>query len=145
MERTFTRFHSIVKSLEKRSRDRDPWKISDEYDLQYLVRAILHARFDDVREEHTPSFTVLSNRMDFIIKVEGIVIETKMTREKLDDKVLSEQLIKDIVIYKGHQECKTLFFFIYDPGGKIIHPNSVKHDLENVDFSGLKVRVIIAP
>jgi hypothetical protein len=78
-----------------------------------LVRALLHARFNDIRkEEHTPSYGVSTSRMDFIIKEEGIVIETKMTRDGLNDKELQDQLIKDIASYQEHPDCKTLFIVV---------------------------------
>jgi hypothetical protein len=146
LQNTFSRLHAIIKTFENRPRGKNTWKINDEYDLQYLVRALLHARFNDIREEeHTPSFGVLTNRMDFIIKEEGIVIETKMTRDRLDDKELLEQLMKDTMIYQGHPDCKTLFFVVYDPEERIMKPHALQRDLEMRNSGNLKVRLIITP
>jgi hypothetical protein len=109
-------------------------------------RALLYARFNDIREEeHTPSYGVSTSRMDFMIKEEEIVIETKMTRDGLKDKELQDQLIKDITSYQGHPDCKTLFIIVYDPKERIMRPHSLRRDLEKTNFGGLKVRLIISP
>lgn len=146
LEHTFTRFHSVVKSLEKRSHGRPLLKINNEYDVQYLVKALLHIRFNDVREEeHAPSFGTSTTRIDFILKEEEIVIETKMTRDGLDDKVLLKQLIEDIMFYQEHPDCKTILFIVYDPKERIKNPHAILGDLGKRNFGNLKVLLIISP
>ncbi|MCJ7634743.1 hypothetical protein MUP77_20425 [Candidatus Bathyarchaeota archaeon] len=46
--------------------------------------------FDDIgKEEWTSSYAEGSSKMHFVLKKEKIVIETKMTRERLDAKKLA--------------------------------------------------------
>jgi REase_DpnII-MboI len=52
--------------------------MKDEYDVQDSLHALLKLHFDDVRrEEWTPSYAGSQSRMDFLLKREKIVVETK--------------------------------------------------------------------
>jgi hypothetical protein len=105
---------------------RDTIKIDDEYDVQDLLHALLILYFDDIRtEEWTPSYAGGSNRIDFLLKEEKIVIETKMTRDTLKDKEIGEQLIIDIAKYKQHTDCKNLICFIFDPKRLLNNPKGL--------------------
>ena len=139
------RFHLIVRQLRAKRRDRSPLNIKDEYDVQYLFHALLYLHFSDIRpEESTPSHAGSSSRMDFLLKPEQIVIETKMSRERLDAKALGNELIEDIAHYKAHPDCKVLICFVYDPGGLIANPRGVESDLNKLDEK-LQVQVFIRP
>jgi len=144
LEMLFSRFHCVVRGLSSRYGDRKPLEIDDEYDVQYLISALLQLYFDDVRpEEWTPSYAGSCSRMDFLLKQEEIVIEIKKTRKGLKDKELGGQLIVDIEKYKMHPNCKSLICFVYDPEGKLGNPRGIENDL-NSKHEGF-VRVIIRP
>ena len=120
-------------------------EITDEYDVQDLLNAILRLHFEDVRpEEWTPSYAGGNNRMDFLLKNEEISIEVKMTRNGLKDKELGEQLIIDIAKYKAHPNCKTLYCYVFDPDGHIRNPRGLENDLTK-EHDGLDVKVYIRP
>ena len=52
-----SRFHTVVRQLRHRHDGRDTLDISDEYDVQDLLHALLRIYFNDIREEeHTPSY-----------------------------------------------------------------------------------------
>ncbi len=139
-------FPSVVRQLKSRPRDREPLEINDEYDVQYLFHALLKIFFDDVRpEEWAPSYAGQSAKMDFLLKDEKIVIETKMTREKLSDGKIGDELLVDIDRYKEHQDCETLVCFIYNPQNKIKNPPSFISDFEDMSSDKLNVKVIIMP
>jgi len=56
VERIFRRFHRIVRQLKHRHDERPPFLVTDEYDVQDLVHAILKGLYDDIRpEEYCPS------------------------------------------------------------------------------------------
>lgn len=95
-------------------------------------------------EEWTPSYAGGSNRMDFLVKEEEIVIEVKMTRAGLKDKELGEQLLIDIAKYKKHPNCKSLYCFVYDPDGHVRNPRGLEKDLETVDKT-INIKVFIRP
>lgn len=113
--------------------------------MQYLLHAVLHLHFDDIRaEEWTPSYAGRASRVDFLLKQECIVVETKKTRKGLAAKEVGEELLIDIARYRKHPDCKCLICFVYDPEGRIANPRGIENDL-NRQHEDLKVLVTIAP
>jgi hypothetical protein len=142
----FDRFHKVVKQLKSRHDNRQTIEIEDEYDVQDLLRALLNLHFDDIRpEEPTPSCAGKAARMDFLLKKDKIVIETKKTRKGLAAKELGDEILADIGRYSEHQECKTLICFIYDPEERVVNPRGLEHDLMSKSSDSLKVIVAIRP
>lgn len=138
-------FHAVARRLEKRHDGRATLLIEDEYDVQDLMGSLLLSRFWDVRpEEGTPSHAGKSSRIDFLIKQEKLVVETKMTRDSLTDSKLGEEIIIDIARYKAHPDCKMLFCFVFDPGHRLKNPHALESDLSG-NKDGLEVRVQIRP
>jgi len=139
------RFHLVASQLRSRHEGRSTLDVSDEYDVQDLMHALLKIHFEDVRpEEWTPSYAGQSSRMDFLLKNEQLVVEVKKTRPKLADKEVGNQLIEDIARYRKHPDCKTLVCFVYDPDGRITNPRGIETDLSAND-SNFVVHVIVAP
>ena len=137
-------FHKIVRQLGDRYDDRETFDITDEYDVQDLLKSLLRIDFNDIRtEEWTPSYAGSSKRMDILLKKPKIVIEVKKTRKNLKDKEVGEQLTIDKAYYKNHQDCKTLYCFIYDPEERISNPIGLETDLKE-NSSGFKtiIRII---
>lgn len=141
----FDRFNRCAQQLKRRHEGRATLSISDEYDVQDLLQALLKLHFDDVRaEEYTPSYAGGASRIDFLLKEEEIAIEVKKTRKNLRDDEIGEQLIIDIAKYKNHPNCKSLYCFVYDPDGNIRNPKGLTSDLEKLG-EGIKVKVYIRP
>jgi hypothetical protein len=139
------RFHLVVRQLQSRYASRKPFAVRDEYDVQDLLHALLHVNFDDIRiEEWTPSYAGGASRVDFLLKNEKVVVETKKTRKGLAGKAIGDQLLVDIGRYEQHPDCKCLVCFVYDPDGEIRNPTGIENDLSK-DHGQLKVMVIIAP
>ena len=146
LQRVFSKFHKIVRKLRDRHGDKTPLEVSDEYDVQYLLNALLVLWFDDVRrEEPTPSFAGKSSRIDFLLKKEKIGVEVKMTRQGLADKEVRDQLIIDIESYKEHPDCNALICFIYDPEGWIANSTALIKDLQGQSRDDLEISVVIEP
>jgi len=140
------RLHVVALQLAKRHSKRETLNIADEYDVQDLLHGLLRLHFDDVRaEEWTPSFGGGPARMDFLLKREQVVIETKMTRSDLKDKDISEELIHDVARYKGHPDCKRLVCVVYDPQGLLKNPNGLIGDIEKLSSDSLIVEVHVVP
>ena len=145
IERILNRFHQVVIQLRDRHNDRETIDVSDEYDVQDLLHALLALYIDDIRaEEWSPSYAGTSSRQDFLLKNEKIVIETKKTRKGLGNKELANELIIDIDRYKVHQDCKMLLCFVYDPENRIKNPRGFENDL-NKTTDGMVVKVYIRP
>jgi hypothetical protein len=104
-----TRFHLVIRQLRSRHDRRPTLNVEDEYDVQDLLHCLLRLYFDDIRlEEWTPSYAGGCSRMDFLLRKESIVIETKKTRNTLGQRELVDQLIVDIERHQKHPSCKTL-------------------------------------
>jgi hypothetical protein len=139
------RFNIVANALAERHDHRATISITDEYDVQDLLGALLKLHFTDVRpEEWTPSYGGNASRMDFLLKPEQVVVEAKMTRKGLAQKELVTQLAEDILRYQSHQDCKTLICFVYDPTGKCSNPTALENDLTK-NHGGLQVIVIVQP
>jgi hypothetical protein len=144
LTRILDRFHSVARQLQVRHKDRAPLEVTDEYDVQDLLHALLRVDFDDVRpEECTPSYAGTSARMDFLLKRERIVLEVKKTRKGLGSKEIGDELLIDIERYRSHPHCARLFCFVYDPDGLISNPAAIEGDLTRDD--PIPVRVVVRP
>lgn len=139
------RFPRFARQLATRHDNRAALTIDDEYDVQDTLHALLQLHFDDIRpEEWAPSYAGSRTRMDFLLKREQTVVETKMTRERLDQRRVVEELTIDKAHYRGHPDCKTLVCFVYDPEHRLTNPDALEGDLSG-DDDGLATRVVVAP
>lgn len=139
------RFHQCAQQLRHRHDNRVTLKIEDEYDVQDLMHAFLRLHFEDIRpEEWSPSYAGSSARMDFLLKRERVVVETKMTRKSLKQKEVTKQLIEDSTFYRKHPDCDALICFVYDPDGHCTNPVALEHDMSE-QSEGLLVRVVVVP
>jgi len=139
------RFHLFAHQLRHRHDGRGTVDVADEYDVQDLMHALLKLHFEDVRaEEVTPSVAGKSGRMDFLLKHEAIVVETKMTRRNLKQNEIGDQLIVDMKRYRSHPDHGTLVCLVYDPAGYCHAPMALENDLtgEDADFRSV---VIVCP
>jgi hypothetical protein len=138
-------FPDVAQRLRSRRTGRDPLLIRDEYDVQYLFAALLETRFEDIRrEEWGPSYAGGTNRVDFLLKNESVLVETKMTRDGLTDRRLGEELIIDVAHYKQVPGCQALVCFGYDPEHRLNNPRGIENDLSAVT-DGLGVTVLVRP
>lgn len=145
LETVCERFHIVARQLRSRHDSRPTLDVQDEYDVQDLLHALLLIHFRDVRtEEWTPSYAGRSARMDFLIKQEQVVVETKHARRGLGAREIGDQLIEDIARYESHPDCRALICFVYDPSGLIANPRGIENDLRRLDGS-LRVEVFIRP
>jgi hypothetical protein len=109
LESLFSRFHPVLLQLGKRHENRKTLEAKDEYDIQDLIHCLLLLRFEDIRpEEWTPSYAGNASRMDFLLKEEQIVIESKMARQGHGNKEIADELLIDIERYKESPDCRIL-------------------------------------
>jgi hypothetical protein len=97
------KFHLVARQLRSRHDNRSTLDISDEYDVQDLMHALLRVDFEDVRaEEWTPSYAGKHARMDLLLKRERIVVELKKASRTLATSKIGDQLIVDVARYAMH-------------------------------------------
>jgi hypothetical protein len=138
------RFHLPAMQLLDRHGGRDTLKITDEYDVQDLLHALLHLHYEDIRpEEYTPSYAGGASRLDFLLKREKIVVEVKKTRPNLRAREVGNELTIDIAHYRSHPDCKRLVCFVYDPDRVIANPRGVEDDLQRQSTAEMSVEVYI--
>lgn len=139
------RFHKTVRQLRARHDNRPTLDVTDEYDVQDLMHALLYQNFDDIEaEDHTPNHAGSSSRMDFGLRDHDIVIETKMTRPTLKNKQIGDELIIDTARYQSCSYCKHLVCFVYDPNGYINNPTGLEKDLSG-QRDNVFVTVLVRP
>jgi len=117
--------------LSHRRKGSQSLSFGNEYDVQDLLHALLRPWIRDIRpEEFTPSYAGTSTRMDFLLPVYALVIETKIVRDRGHAKGIGDELIIDIEHYRHHPKCRTLWCVIYDPEHFITNAEGLKADLE---------------
>ena len=139
------RFPLFARELADRHASRPGFVMNDEYDVQDAMHALLRLHFDDVRaEEWPPSYGANRTRMDFLLKRERIVIETKMTRDGLGQRKIVEELTIDKAHYRGHPDCESLVCFVYDPENRVDNPAALETDIAGTEAE-LITTVVVAP
>ena len=118
-------------------------EVVDEYDVQRILQAILVTLFEEVEaEDPTPKKAGVSSRLDFLLKRERIAIETKMVGKNLTVARLHDDLAKDILYFRAHQDADILIF-VYDPDRKIMNSAGFEAGLHS-DSDEFPVRVVVA-
>lgn len=146
LSQSLRRLPEFLATLQRRAPD---WPISegirDGADLQIVVEAYLRTLFEDVRpEDYVSSRAGANSRVDFVLPEEGVIVETKMTRESLTTRKLGEELLIDAGRYPSHPSCEAIVAFIYDPARRIVNPRGVERDLTTRNSSGLPFLCVIA-
>jgi len=138
------RFSEVVARMKERRKGRQPLKITDEHDVQYLFQGLLSVPFQDVRpEEPTPSVGGGSGRADTLLKAERIVVEYKCTRQGLGAKELRKQIADDFLLYGKHADCTGLFVFVYDPNQHVPNLNGFEADFPRTADGLDEIRIAI--
>lgn len=108
------------KVTDGRRKDHKEFEINDEYDVQDLLYTILKSIFPKLKEEDpTPRVGIKSNKIDLILREQGILIEVKMIKETdSNEKKFVEELKNDIQSYHQCQWLEYLICFVYDPFDK---------------------------
>jgi hypothetical protein len=143
VEQMARRLPDLLEALANRHAGRPPYAVEDEYDLQDLLQGLLRLFFDDVRvEDYVPEHAGGRSRVDFVLKSERLVVETKMTRERLGAREVGEELIIDIERYRSYPDCAALLAIVYDPTRRIINRRTLESDLSRAR-EGMAVRVVV--
>ncbi|MFC9173752.1 hypothetical protein [Streptomyces sp. NPDC057107] len=127
----FSRFPNFLQVLQNSAKPNVPAPtVEKEGDLQVLVEACLRLMYEDVRpEDFVPQRAGGRSRVDFLIPDVGVVVETKMTRESLTDKLVGEELAIDWNRYSAHPDCRGILALVYDPGRHLKNPAGLESDL----------------
>jgi REase_DpnII-MboI len=117
--------------------------LANERDLQVLTEGILRLLYHNiVAEDVVPKKSGASSRADFVIKDEGILVETKMTRKSLTDKRVGDELLIDWGRYPRYPDICGVFALVYDPMRRLRNPAALEEDLSH-SSSGISMRTIV--
>ncbi len=133
LERILSRLPQVSRSIEKvkRHNSRESLEIKDEYDVQDLLKGVLHLEFDDIRPEvWTPNYAGTNSRTDFLLPPECILIEVKHTKNAKAQIKITEELIIDIARYKPYPGVKHLVCAVWDTEHHLTNAVALKTDLE---------------
>lgn len=93
-----------------------PYEISDEYDVQDLLHAMIRGYLKySVQEDPLPKVAgAKSGRADISIEELGVLIELKYAHGPEDQKRLFEEYSQDLVLYAQWAPLKTLIYVVYN-------------------------------
>jgi hypothetical protein len=117
VEQMCYRLPQAARILAIRSRKgKSGYEISDEYDVQDLLHALLRAYLKySVQEDPLPKVaSAKSSRADISIEELGILIEVKYVHGPEDQKRLFEEYSQDLVLYAQWPHLRTLVYLIYN-------------------------------
>jgi hypothetical protein len=131
---SFDSFPAVVQLLRSRPRGREGLMLTDEYDVQWLVHALLVPLIPDiVPEDPAPQLAGHSSRLDFTSRSAKLGIEIKYVRRASDVPRRREELMVDERQYQRHAFVDTVIAFMHDPGGHM--PLAARTSFE-ADLSG---------
>jgi hypothetical protein len=148
VERLCRRLPNAARILANRQRrNKAPYVVEDEYDVQDLLHSILRAYLKySVQEDPLPKVAgTKSSRADVSIEELGILIEVKFVRGPDDQKAIFDDFSQDLVLYTAWKPLKTLFYLIYN-AGDLRDPEAIEKLSGPKEINGMKydVKVILA-
>jgi hypothetical protein len=143
LETLLRRLPRVIRQLRTRHGDRPPFRVTDEFDLEDLLRALLPLQFDDVRPENRTPTYAQTTRTDFLLAPEAIAITAKRVTPELRANRLAEQLREDAAAYARQPQCRTLIGFVYDPEEVLVQPRQLEQAWSQSE-EALEVRCVIA-
>ena len=122
------KFTSAAKPLVNRRKGKERIELTDEYDIQDVLHAILKPFFPTLRsEEVVPGkSTKQFLKIDFLFQSIKAAVECKYIRDEAHARKITKELNDDIQTYGNHNDCKNLVFFIYDKEMHIPDPDALE-------------------
>jgi hypothetical protein len=110
------RLPNAARILASRRAKKKPFAITDEYDVQDLLHAVLRAYLKySVQEEPLSKIGgVRSSRADVAIEELGTIVEVKYVRGPADQQRLIDEYSNDLLLYTAWPHLKHLIFLVYN-------------------------------
>ena len=137
---------ALTRSLGSRKRDRAPFLVEDEYDLQDLLTGVLRLFDEDTEpEDTTPKMAGTSSRADWIMRTLEIAVEAKFCRSTDSRRKVRDELTTDLSAYSAHPKAKAFLAVVYDPERTIDNPAGFIRDLEEHGNQFIPTTILIVP
>jgi hypothetical protein len=135
------RLELVAAALRVRHANRPTVTLTDEYDYQDLLGALLRVFFEDVRrEDYVPTYAGGSSRVDFVLRDVGVATELKRASPNVGANEIGEQLLVDIGRYHTRSDVRHLVCLVYDSDHYVDNPRGLERDLTKTT-DGLPVTV----
>lgn len=109
-----SRLNHSAKILNRRRAGKQPFEITDEYDVQDLLQAILRAYFKySISEEPISKLSGSSSRADFAIQDLGVIIEAKYVHGPNEQDRINKQFAEDVQSYSQWPYLEHFFYVVY--------------------------------
>lgn len=110
------RLPHAAKPLARRRKGKEIFEITDEYDAQDLLHAIVRAYFKySVNEEPIKKLAnTKSTRADFAIEALGAIVELKYVRDPNDQSRIVDELAQDLLYYEQWEPLQILIYVVYN-------------------------------
>lgn len=142
LEVLLRRLPGAIRQLRDRRDRRPTLKVSDIFDLEDLLRVVLHLHFDDVRRQtRTPKYAPLT-RTDFVVGPDRIAITVKLVTARNSKPQLISEVHEDVAYYEGQPECSGVVVLVYDPEQLVVDPQRLEASLRSGD--SFDVRCLVA-
>jgi hypothetical protein len=143
LEKLLRRLPRTIRELKLQAGSRPPFRMEDERDLEYLLRAVLPLCCDEVRlHNRTPAYASFS-RTDFLLMPDRVAVTTKLVTTAGSEDALREQWCVDTAYYAKQGNCRLLLVFVLDQQGLLGAPEQVETRLCSTDV-GIAVRCVVA-
>jgi hypothetical protein len=143
LENLLRRLPRVARQLRERHGNRPAFRVTDERDLEDLVRAILPLHFDEIRPRRRTPMYSLTTVTDFLLEPERLVVIGKCAGSAVGVGQLGEQLDADLAHYARELPDAGLLFCIYDPE-MTLHESRQLEKRWSGPREGLEVRCVIA-
>lgn len=112
------RVPAAARILSNRRMDKPGFKLTDEYDVQDFIHALIRAYVKySVQEDPIGKIAASrSSRADIAIEDIGVLIEVKFVRSPDDQKQIVKDFSEDLVLYTKWAPLRTLVYVIYNSG-----------------------------
>jgi hypothetical protein len=143
LEKLLRRLPRTVRELKLQAGARPPFRLDEERDLEYLLRAVLPLCCDEVRLlGRTPAYSDVP-RTDFLLMPDRIAVTSKLVASVDGVVALADQVREDVSHYARQHECKRLVVFVLDLQGLLHEPEQLEMQWSAHD-DGIDVRCVIA-
>ena len=140
-------FPTSAAILAQRARQRPPFVIDDEYDVQDLFHALVHPGVPDIVPEDTTSkLAGRWSRLDFTSKATRLGFEIKHVKSAGHATAVRNEILVDEATYQEHPYIDTVVAFISDPNHHIPQASrpAFERDLSQaVTMNGRTVHYIV--
>jgi len=141
------RIRNAARILENRKqKDKTPYLIKDEYDVQDLLHALIRGYMKYSVQENTleKSAGTRASRPDISIEDLGVLIEVKYVRSPKDQKRIVNEFSQDLVLYAKWKPLKTLVLVIYN-SDTLRDPEALEKlsDPKETGITGFDVSIIL--